>query len=111
MKRSFNQWNMSWLNEEQKKQMLAVIENDLRDEVIVEEGTPHSPRHTYACSLINNSVELQEVTLLMGHSSLDSTARYVQPGENELQQAVVDSGVRGDDGSPDTRIVATLSNL
>lgn len=51
--------------------------------------TPHSLRHTYARSLLDSGAQLQEVALLMGHSSLDSTARYVQPGENELQ-AVVD---------------------
>jgi site-specific recombinase XerD len=55
----------------------------------LEDVTPHSLRHTYARSLLDSGAQLQEVALLMGHSSLDSTARYVQPGENELQ-AVVD---------------------
>jgi integrase/recombinase XerC len=55
----------------------------------LEDVTPHSLRHTYARGLLDSGAQLQEVALLMGHSSLDSTARYVQPGENELQ-AVVD---------------------
>lgn len=50
--------------------------------------TPHSLRHTYARDLLDSGSKLQEVALLMGHSSLDSTARYVQPSEMELQQAV-----------------------
>ena len=50
--------------------------------------TPHSLRHTYARNLLDSGSSLQEVALLMGHSSLDSTARYVQPSETELQQAV-----------------------
>lgn len=50
--------------------------------------TPHSLRHTYARSLLDSGSSLQEVALLMGHSSLDSTARYVQPSEMELQEAV-----------------------
>jgi site-specific recombinase XerD len=54
----------------------------------LEDVTPHSLRHTYARSLLDSGSSLQEVALLMGHSSLDSTARYVQPSEMELQQAV-----------------------
>jgi len=54
----------------------------------LEDVTPHSLRHTYARSLLDSGSKLQEVALLMGHSSLDSTARYVQPSEMELQQAV-----------------------
>jgi site-specific recombinase XerD len=50
--------------------------------------TPHSLRHTYARDLLDSGSKLQEVALLMGHSSLDSTARYVQPSEMELQAAV-----------------------
>lgn len=54
----------------------------------LEDVTPHSLRHTYARNLLDSGSSLQEVALLMGHSSLDSTARYVQPSEMELQQAV-----------------------
>lgn len=54
----------------------------------LQDVTPHSLRHTYARSLLNSGAKLQEVALLMGHSSLESTARYVQPSELELQEAV-----------------------
>lgn len=58
---------------------------DLAD---LKDVTPHSLRHTYARNLLDSGSKLQEVAMLMGHSSLDSTARYVQPSEMELQQAV-----------------------
>jgi len=58
---------------------------DLAD---LKDVTPHSLRHTYARNLLDSGSKLQEVAMLMGHSSLDSTARYVQPSETELQQAV-----------------------
>ena len=54
----------------------------------LQDVTPHSLRHTYARNLLDSGSKLQEVAMLMGHSSLDSTARYVQPSETELQQAV-----------------------
>lgn len=58
---------------------------DLAD---LKDVTPHSLRHTYARNLLDSGSKLQEVAMLMGHSSLDSTARYVQPSETDLQQAV-----------------------
>ncbi|HRQ22377.1 MAG TPA: tyrosine-type recombinase/integrase [Anaerolineales bacterium] len=50
--------------------------------------TPHSLRHTYARSLLDSGARLQEVAKLMGHGRLDSTARYVQPSEDDLREVV-----------------------
>jgi site-specific recombinase XerD len=54
----------------------------------LEEVTPHSLRHTFARGLLDSGAKLHEVAKLMGHGSLDSTARYVQPSEEDLRQAV-----------------------
>ena len=54
----------------------------------LEDVTPHTLRHTFAKSLLDSNASLVEVARLMGHQSLDSTARYTQPSEAELQDAV-----------------------
>jgi integrase/recombinase XerC len=50
--------------------------------------TPHSLRHTFAKSLLDNGVSLEKVAALLGHESLDTTRIYVTPGERDLEEAV-----------------------
>ena len=54
----------------------------------LEEVTPHTLRHTFSKSLLDSGASLVEVSKLLGHKSLDSTARYTQPSESELQDVV-----------------------
>lgn len=57
-------------------------------EAELEEVTPHTLRHTFSKSLLDSGASLVEVSRLLGHKSLDSTARYTQPSEMELQDVV-----------------------
>jgi len=50
--------------------------------------TPHTLRHSFAKSLIDNGVTLEKVAALLGHESLDTTRLYVTPGEKDLEEAV-----------------------
>jgi integrase/recombinase XerC len=50
--------------------------------------TPHTLRHSFAKSLIDNGVTLEKVATLLGHESLDTTRLYVTPGEKDLEDAV-----------------------
>ncbi|MEA3351167.1 MAG: tyrosine-type recombinase/integrase [Chloroflexota bacterium] len=50
--------------------------------------TPHTLRHTFAKSLINEGVTLEKVAKLLGHSSLNTTRIYVTPSEKDLEKAV-----------------------
>lgn len=50
--------------------------------------TPHVLRHTFGHDLVAKEVALQIVAKLMGHSKLETTMIYTQPGEEELQDAV-----------------------
>ena len=50
--------------------------------------SPHVLRHTFAKSLVDNGVSLEKVAALLGHSDLNTTRRYVTPGERDLQDAV-----------------------
>jgi integrase/recombinase XerC len=53
----------------------------------IEDLTPHVLRHTFARSLLNSGATPFEVAKLL-FSNLDSTARYAQPSEENLRNAV-----------------------
>lgn len=50
--------------------------------------SPHTLRHTFATRLLRSGVDIVIVAALLGHSRLDTTARYTQPGWHDLEQAV-----------------------
>lgn len=50
--------------------------------------TPHQLRHTFAKRLLDKGGQLTEVKDLMGHARLETTARYVKPGWEDLENAV-----------------------
>ncbi len=52
------------------------------------ELSPHDLRHTFAKRLLNNGVQLTVVSKLLGHSKLETTARYVQPGWGDFEEAI-----------------------
>lgn len=54
----------------------------------VEGVTPHSFRHTVATRLVRDpEVDLVTAATFLGHSRLDTTARYSRPGEQDLEKA------------------------
>jgi integrase/recombinase XerC len=50
--------------------------------------TPHTLRHTFAKTLIDNGVGLEKVATLLGHESLNTTRIYTTPGLQDLEEAV-----------------------
>jgi integrase/recombinase XerC len=54
----------------------------------VEGVTPHTFRHTVATQLVHDpEVDLVTAATFLGHSRLDTTARYSQPSEEDLAKA------------------------
>lgn len=53
----------------------------------------HKFRATYATRLLRNGVDLRTVQKLLGHSSLDSTLRYLQPAQGRAMQASVNAAL------------------
>jgi integrase len=53
----------------------------------------HKFRATYATRLLRNGVDLRTVQKLLGHSSLDSTLRYLQPAQGKAMQESVNAAL------------------
>jgi site-specific recombinase XerC len=54
----------------------------------LEDVTAHTLRHSFAHNLVDAGVSLDRVAVLLGHESLDTTARYTRPEERDLAEAV-----------------------
>ena len=52
------------------------------------EASPHALRHTMAKRLVDAGVTLEKLAAILGHESLDTTRRYIEPGQDDLQAAV-----------------------
>jgi integrase/recombinase XerC len=50
--------------------------------------TPHMLRHSFAKRLLSTGATLTEVQQALGHSRLDTTARYLTPSEDDLREAI-----------------------
>jgi site-specific recombinase XerD len=53
-----------------------------------EDVTPHALRHTFAKRLLDSGAPLTVVSKLLGHSRIETTKRYVQPGWEDFEKAV-----------------------
>lgn len=52
------------------------------------EVTPHDLRHTFAKRLVDRGTPLTVIQKLLGHARLETTARYLQPGWTDFEDAV-----------------------
>ena len=52
------------------------------------ELSPHVLRHTWCKNLADSGARLEVIAALAGHESLETTRRYVEPGQDDLAAAV-----------------------
>lgn len=52
----------------------------------IEDASSHSGRRSFATTLISNGADIKSVQHLMGHSSINTTARYLQENPERLQK-------------------------
>ena len=58
------------------------------------EGATWTLRHTFGTRLVRRKgIDLVTVAAMMGHASLDTTAIYTQPTEEDMAEAVETLGV------------------
>lgn len=50
--------------------------------------SPHTLRHTFCKSLVDQGIGIERIAYLAGHESLETTRRYIQPSLQELRKAV-----------------------
>jgi site-specific recombinase XerD len=50
--------------------------------------TPHMLRHTFAKTLVDRGIPIDQVSTLLGHANLNTTRIYTTPGERDLERAV-----------------------
>lgn len=53
-----------------------------------EDVTAHTLRHSFAKNLVDTGTPLDQVAVLLGHESLDTTRIYTQPSARDLERAV-----------------------
>lgn len=54
-------------------------------------ASSHSGRRTFATRLIENGVDIKSLSVLLGHSSIAMTARYVQENPERLKRITMDA--------------------
>lgn len=54
-------------------------------------GSSHSGRRTFATRLVQKGADIEDVQILLGHSDLDATRRYVDVNKDVLRQAFADA--------------------
>lgn len=83
----------TWLIDSQRGEQLTYIGlyqmvDSIGKKAGIDGLTPHILRHTYCHDLVSKGVPIEMVAKLAGHSKLETTMIYTQPGEQEMQAAV-----------------------
>jgi len=81
------------------------LDRVLQKAALADQGiTPHKLRHTFATHLIRNGVDIRTVQELLGHSDLETTAKYLHSDTRTKQAAVLKlSGLIGSSPAPSSQ--------
>ena len=75
-----------------KKLNPVIIQRELsrirREQLLPENTTPHSLRHTFATQLLNNKVDLRSIQELLGHKSLSTTQKYTAVDISKIRETI-----------------------
>lgn len=61
----------------------------IKKELNIEVLSPHKIRHTYATIILKQTKDIEQVRLLLGHSTYNMTKRYIHLTNNELKETSI----------------------
>ena len=71
-----------------KEQAVELLVGKYAQAAGLDNVTPHQLRHSFGKHALDAGVDLVTVSKLLGHTRLDTTARYTTPSESDLEKAV-----------------------
>tara|TARA_B100000282_G_scaffold14800_1_gene10392 strand:- start:251 stop:1165 length:915 start_codon:yes stop_codon:yes gene_type:complete len=81
-----------FLGKRGKKLNPVIIQRELsrirREQLLPENTTPHSLRHTFATQLLDNKVDLRSIQELLGHKSLSTTQKYTAVDVSKIRETI-----------------------
>jgi len=81
---------LSTLGRRMSYQSVEQLFRELRARIgIKKHMTPHTLRRTFATHLLKNGVNLREIQALLGHSDLNTTAKYLRLDASELRRQIL----------------------
>ena len=71
-----------------------ILQNILKEKDIQVKVTPHSLRHTFATTLLNNGADLRSIQELLGHADIVTTRIYTHTQNNKLKNDYIKYNTR-----------------
>lgn len=81
---NFDKINVNKKNEKLSSKQIIYIINNLGKKLFNKNITPHSLRRSFATNLLRAKIDIKVVCNLLGHSNINTTARYIHLTEQEL---------------------------
>ncbi|MDE6472971.1 MAG: tyrosine-type recombinase/integrase [Ureaplasma sp.] len=84
-----NKWTNNYICVKKNNKLLSykqinVIVKNFADKYLKCKITPHSLRRSYATHLSKNNLDIKSISILLGHSNINTTARYINTDENYI---------------------------
>ena len=79
----------TYIENQADRQIRYEVWQALRNHSNSEKCNPHTLRHTFATTMVENGAELNSLAIMMGHASTKTTERYVHLGSNAIRDTYV----------------------